>query len=128
MVCEEWATKFENFMEWAIENGYREGLTIDRVDNYGHYEPSNCRWSTFSVQSRNRRKLKNNTSGVNGVYFHKNMKVWIARIKINTKLKFIKSGKDFFEIVCSRKSADNKYGFHENHGRTPINDLSEVSR
>lgn len=54
-VCEEWANSFEKFYEWAIANGYKEGLTIDRINNDGIYEPSNCRWTTTYIQARNKR-------------------------------------------------------------------------
>lgn len=53
-VCKEWY-KFESFYKWSISNGYQENLTIDRIDNNKGYAPSNCRWTTPYVQSRNKR-------------------------------------------------------------------------
>lgn len=53
-VCEEWRNNFYNFADWAIENGYKSGLTIDRFPNKnGNYEPSNCRWATVVQQANN---------------------------------------------------------------------------
>lgn len=54
-VCHEWEKSFASFRDWAFENGYEEGLTIDRIDNDGDYTPDNCRWVTHSVQNRNKR-------------------------------------------------------------------------
>lgn len=53
-VCDEWANDFETFHQWAIQNGYEKGLTIDRKDVDGDYEPSNCRWITIQEQSLNK--------------------------------------------------------------------------
>lgn len=50
-ICAEWAD-FAAFRDWALENGYTEGLSIDRIDSDGHYEPGNCRWVTRSENSR----------------------------------------------------------------------------
>ena len=52
-VCDEWKNDFATFRSWAMENGYDDGLTIDRIDTDGNYEPSNCRWVTHKVQNRN---------------------------------------------------------------------------
>ena len=55
-VCKEWSENFMSFYNWSINNGYKEGLTIDRINNDGNYEPSNCRWITRKEQNRNYRK------------------------------------------------------------------------
>lgn len=61
-VCDEWLgiQGIDNFQKWALENGYRQGLTIDRIDNDKDYSPDNCRWVDMKTQSNNKR---------NNVYF-----------------------------------------------------------
>ena len=50
-VCEEWKD-FVSFCDWAVANGYRDNLTIDRINPNGNYEPSNCQWLTRSENSK----------------------------------------------------------------------------
>lgn len=53
-VCDKWKNGSKVFKEWALANGYKENLTIDRIDIDGNYEPSNCRWITQAEQNNNR--------------------------------------------------------------------------
>ena len=62
-VCDEWK-EYANFRDWAMLNGYRESLSIDRIDNDKGYSPDNCRWTTMKKQSNNRRS--NHTISFNG--------------------------------------------------------------
>lgn len=52
-VCVQWKD-YVNFKEWAINNGYCDELTLDRIDSNGNYEPKNCRWVSWYVQGNNR--------------------------------------------------------------------------
>ena len=55
-VCDEWQHSYKAFEEWALSNGYKPGLSIDRINNDKGYSPWNCRWSTYTEQNRNRGK------------------------------------------------------------------------
>lgn len=62
-ICDEWKNSFESFYKWSDANGYSEKLTIDRIDNDGNYEPSNCRWITMKEQCQNRTKKGQRKNG-----------------------------------------------------------------
>lgn len=53
-ICDEWLS-FENFHNWAVSNGYEDGLQIDRIDNDGDYCPQNCRWVSRKYNNTNKR-------------------------------------------------------------------------
>lgn len=78
-VCDEWRSDVEAFYNWAMNNGYNDSLSIDRINNNGNYEPNNCRWVTTNEQVNNRRN--------NRVYTLNNktqtLKQWADEYKIN---------------------------------------------
>jgi len=78
-VCDEWKDDFYNFYLWSINNGYRKGLTIDRIDNKGNYEPQNCRWVTMKEQNNN----KNNTTMVTFNGKNQSLSVWCEELNID---------------------------------------------
>lgn len=63
-VCQDW-NNYVSFARWALNNGYSNELTLDRIDNNGNYEPSNCKWSSIQEQHNNRQNSRHET--INGI-------------------------------------------------------------
>lgn len=80
-VCDEWKNDFQEFYNWSIVNGYKEGLQIDRIDNNGNYEPINCRWVSRKQNCNNRR------SNINITYkgMTKTATEWAEYLGVNKK-------------------------------------------
>lgn len=81
-ICNEWEHNYENFKEWALQSGYKADLEIDRTNNDGNYEPSNCSWQTREKQVRNR----SNTVYIEYKGDKKTLSEWCEINKTNYKL------------------------------------------
>lgn len=110
-VCNEWLHDFETFKEWALTSGYKEDLTIDRIDAEKDYSPDNCRWITLQKNcwNRDKRPRKTNTSGCLGVQWRMDSKKWRAVIVVNGKCISLGSFVDKQDAIKARKKAEKEY-------------------
>ena len=107
-VCGEW-DEFEHFKEWALEHGYKEGLSIDRIDNDGCYTPANCRWATLSMQNSNRRSFNNKTGAI-GVHQRSNGR-YRAQVRRDNKVYSLGTFSTIEEAVQARTKFIEQYGY-----------------
>jgi len=103
---------------WLYVTGAFPTEQLDHIDgNRVNNRISNLREATNQVNQQNSRLRKDNTTGLPGVRWYTQTNRWRADIVLNSKRHHLGYYKDFFEACCARKSAENKYGFHTNHGR-----------
>ena len=83
-ICDEWRNDFQVFYNWCLNNGWKKGLQIDRINNDGSYSPDNCRFLNNQDNSFNQRLIKtNNTSGYRGVSFQNQTGYYGAYVRFN---------------------------------------------
>lgn len=81
-VCDEWINNPSVFVNWAISNGYKKGLQLDRINNDGNYEPNNCRFVTPKVNTRNRRNTKIGFSDIREINLLKKQNPKLTTVEI----------------------------------------------
>jgi len=105
-VCDRWL-KLENFIEDMGERP--EGLTIERIDNNGNYEPGNCCWATYTTQLRNQRVKKTNHTGFNGISWREDRKKYQVRIQADEKQYHVGYFINLQRAIEARQQAELKY-------------------
>ena len=85
-VCEDWKKDYLNFKKWAIINGYKDNLEIDRINSDKGYEPNNCRWATRSQQMQNIGATSRCKSGLRGIFYDKSRDKWVYHLSIEGKV------------------------------------------
>lgn len=99
IICAEWLANFKTFYDWAIENGWGIGLQIDRVNNNGNYEPSNCRITTHKINMNNTRM--NRKYKLNGETFSVAQLAELYSINYFTLIDRLDNGWDIQKAVYS---------------------------
>lgn len=116
-MCEEWKEDFLTFYLWSISHGYKDNLTIDRIDNNGNYEPNNCRWITHAEQQRNR----TNNIFIEKCGVNKTISEWALEMNVDVKTAYQRYKRN----INSKKPIDFNYIFSsKNHCIKPINQYS----
>ena len=121
VIWDEWLNDPERFCKYIVllPNAFKKGYSLDRENTYGDYVPGNLRWATAIIQSRNRRKQNNNTSGYVGVQFKNDR--YISRIRVSGEHIHIGS----FDTPENAAKARNDYILTNNLKGFPIQEISQ---
>lgn len=108
-VCQEWLEDKTLFFKWAFNNGYRDNLTLDRINVNKGYEPTNCRWITYKEQCNNKRNNRiitfngtshtlsewSDISGIRAATLFNRLKLgWSIERTLTTKVRKSKNGEN----------------------------------
>jgi len=120
------------FRRWALLNGYKDDLTIDRINTNDGYYPQNCRWANNTIQAINKNKPSTNKSGFKGVSWRKDRNVWVAKLLINGKKKIIGSFKNKIDAAKAyddfiiKNNLYHSQNFHENDNIIDDKDYKKI--
>lgn len=109
-VCERWTNEQFGFLNFLEDMGPRpEGMTLNRKNGSKEYNKQNCEWASYSVQTYDTCRHKNNKSGRTGVSWREDKGVWIATIRSKGKTENLYYGPSFEEACAAREEAELKY-------------------
>ena len=113
---------YAHHLVWLYVYGYLPEHEIDHIDrNKSNNKINNLRHATRQCNARNIGLQCNNTSGIKGVYWHKQSDKWHAKIKVNNKLRHLGLFTDFTEAVCTRLAAEQCLGWDTCDSNTSAN-------
>lgn len=115
-ICNEWEHDYLAFRKWALDNGYDDSLTIDRIDNNKGYEPSNCRWVNAKKQANNRKS--NHVIEYNGVKYTVSELSDLIKLPYNTVLLRINNGWSIEDVV--KTPYKNRKKWSEEHEKNRV--------
>lgn len=118
-ICDEWMKDPKRFIQWSIENGYQDGLTIDRIDNDGDYCPENCRWVTRLENNQNRRSSRLFTYNSKT----QNLQQWCDEFSVSRSMvhRRLQLGWDFEKaLLTPKKERDRESIIGERFGKLTV--------
>ncbi|HFL2403586.1 TPA: hypothetical protein ACG3PH_001964 [Clostridioides difficile] len=119
IVCDEWFC-YDNFANWALSNGYSEKLTIDRINNEGNYESSNCRWVDIKTQCRNR--------STNILVKHEEKEITLIELSEKTDISYSCLRSRYSKGLVGNKLIEKVKIIEESRAKLSIEDVKEIRK
>jgi hypothetical protein len=117
-MCDEWLLSFENFYDWSLDKRYKEGLSIERKDVNGNYEPSNCEWIPKNEQAKNQRSNHNITiKGVTNTISEWSRISGVSRLTIHSRISRGYKGEELLQPPIQNKK-ETEYFTYNNREMT----------